>query len=159
MGFVNGKEKEEIKKEIEPKELINFGLIPEFMGRIPVIAELDKLTREDMIRILKEPKNAITKQYEILFELDGVDLEFTDDALEEIAEIAIEKDVGARGLRGIIEKVMLPLQYTIPSEENLASCVITKKYIKKEEEVELVYQKPSTKKKDTKEILYDDIKN
>ncbi len=159
MGFVNGKEKEEQRKEIEPKELINFGLIPEFMGRIPVIAELDKLTREDMIRILKEPKNAITKQYEILFELDGVDLEFTDDALEEIAEIAIEKDVGARGLRGIIEKVMLPLQYTIPSEENLASCVITKSYIKKEEEVKLTYQKASTKKKDTKEILYDDIKN
>jgi len=158
MGFLNGKEKEEVKKEIEPKELINFGLIPEFMGRIPVIAELDKLTREDMIRILKEPKNAITKQYEILFELDGVDLSFTDEALEEIAEIAIEKDVGARGLRGIIEKVMLPLQYTIPSEENLASCVITKEYIKKDEEVELIYEKPSTKKKDSKELLIDEIK-
>ncbi len=157
MGFVNGKEKEEEKKEIEPKELINFGLIPEFMGRIPVIAELDKLTHEDMIRILKEPKNAITKQYEILFELDGVDLKFTDEALEDIAQIAIEKDVGARGLRGIIEKYMLPLQYTIPSEENLASCVITKEYIKGEEEVNLEYKKPSNKEP-SKEVQYSDIK-
>lgn len=157
MGFVNGKEKEEEKKEIEPKELINFGLIPEFMGRIPVIAELDKLTKEDMIRILKEPKNAITKQYEILFELDGVDLKFTDDALEDIAEIAIEKDVGARGLRGIIEKYMLPLQYTIPSEKNLDSCLITKEYIKGENEVELIYKK-QTDKEPTKEVKYSDIK-
>lgn len=158
MGFVNGKEEEEERKEIEPKELINFGLIPEFMGRIPVIAELDKLTKEDMIRILKEPKNAITKQYEILFELDGVDLEFTDDALDDIAEIAIEKDVGARGLRGIIEKYMLPLQYTIPSEENLSSCVITKEYIKGEGEVELVHKKPSSKKP-SKEVKYSEIAN
>ncbi|XOB62280.1 ATP-dependent Clp protease ATP-binding subunit ClpX [Campylobacterota bacterium DY0563] len=159
MGFVNGKDEEEIKKEIEPKELINFGLIPEFMGRIPVIAELDKLSREDLIRVLKEPKNAITKQYEILFELDGVELNFSDSALEEIAEIAVEKDVGARGLRGIIEKIMLPLQYTIPSEENLGSCTITKEYINKEEEIELVYKKPGEEKlTDKKEISYSDIK-
>lgn len=157
MGFVNGEEQEEEKKDIEAKELISFGLIPEFIGRIPVIAELDKLSREDLIRVLKEPKNAITKQYEILFELDGVDLEFTNEALEEIAEIAVEKDVGARGLRGIIEKYMLPLQYTIPSEENLATCEITKAYIKGEEEVELIYKKPSNKKP-TKEVKYSDIK-
>ncbi|QKF80565.1 ATP-dependent Clp protease ATP-binding subunit ClpX [Halarcobacter ebronensis] len=159
MGFVNGKNKEDEKKEIEPKELINFGLIPEFMGRIPVIAELDKLSREDLIRVLKEPKNAITKQYEILFELDGVELNFSDDALEEIAEIAVEKDVGARGLRGIIEKIMLPLQYTIPSEKNLGSCIITKDYITKQKDVDLVYKKPSDKKlTDKKEINYGDIK-
>ncbi|RXJ68513.1 ATP-dependent Clp protease ATP-binding subunit ClpX [Halarcobacter ebronensis] len=159
MGFVNGKKKEDEKKEIEPKELINFGLIPEFMGRIPVIAELDKLSREDLIRVLKEPKNAITKQYEILFELDGVELSFSDDALEEIAEIAVEKDVGARGLRGIIEKIMLPLQYTIPSEKNLGSCIITKDYITKQKDVDLVYKKPSDKKlTDKKEINYSDIK-
>ena len=86
------------RKAIEAKELISFGLIPEFIGRIPVIAELNKLSKEDLIRVLKEPKNAIIKQYEILFELDGVELEFTYDALERIAEIAVEKDVVARGL-------------------------------------------------------------
>ena len=104
----------ENKKAIEAKELISYGLIPEFVGRIPVIAELDKLSQEDLIRVLREPKNAITKQYEILFELDGVELSFSDDALERIAQIAYEKDVGARGLRGIIENIMLPLQYIIP---------------------------------------------
>ncbi|XPV68535.1 MAG: ATP-dependent Clp protease ATP-binding subunit ClpX [Halarcobacter sp.] len=159
MGFVNKDEKTKEKKDIEAKELISYGLIPEFIGRIPVIAELNKLTKEDLIRVLKEPKNAITKQYEILFELDGVTLSFSDEALEEIATIAYEKDVGARGLRGIIEKIMLPLQYTIPSEENLASCIITKEYIKKEEEIELIYEKPqSAEKKAKKEVMYDDIK-
>lgn len=141
MGFVNGKKEEEEKRDIEAKELISFGLIPEFIGRIPVIAELDKLSQEDLIRVLKEPKNAITKQYQILFELDGVDLEFNNESLEEIAQIAVEKDVGARGLRGIIEKHMLPLQYTIPSEENLSTCIITKEYIKNQEEAKLVHKK------------------
>lgn len=157
MGFVNKNSKEIVKNEIEAKDLISFGLIPEFIGRIPVIAELNKLSREDLIKVLTEPKNAITKQYEILFELDGVNLEFSKEALEEIAEIAVEKDVGARGLRGIIEKLMLPLQYTIPSEENLGSCVITKEYIKQEKEVELIYEK-EPKKKVSKEIAYNDIK-
>ena len=157
MGFVNEEDKKQEKKDIEAKELISFGLIPEFIGRIPVIAELNKLSKEDLIQVLTEPKNAITKQYEILFELDGVDLEFTKDALEEIADIAVEKDVGARGLRGIIEQLMLPLQYTIPSEDNLASCQITKAYIKKEEEAKLVFKKAS-KKTTTKEIQYNDIK-
>ena len=159
MGFLNKEDTEDDKKEIEPKELINFGLIPEFMGRIPVIAELNKLSKEDLIKVLTEPKNAITKQYEILFELDGVELKFSDDALEEIAEIAVEKDVGARGLRGIIEKIMLPLQYTIPSEENLSSCTITKEYINKDKEVKLVYKKPEEEKlSNKKEINYSDIK-
>ena len=157
MGFVNAKEKEELKKDIEAKELISFGLIPEFIGRIPVIAELNKLSHEDLVKVLKEPKNAITKQYEILFELDGVKLEFSDDALEELASIAYEKDVGARGLRGIIEKLMLPLQYTIPSEKNLDTCIINKEYITKEQEPILSYKKPS-KKANSKEISYHDIK-
>lgn len=157
MGFVNGKDKETRKKDIEAKELISFGLIPEFIGRIPVIAELNKLSREDLIRVLKEPKNAITKQYEILFELDGVDLKFNNESLEEIAKIAVEKDVGARGLRSIIEKYMLPLQYTAPSEEELSSCIITKEYIQGDKEVELIY-KTSTQKEVSKDIKYKDIK-
>ena len=158
MGFLKKEDSDAERKPIEAKELISFGLIPEFIGRIPVIAELNKLSKEDLIRVLKEPKYAIIKQYEILFELDGVELEFTDDALERIAEIAVEKDVGARGLRGIIENIMLPLQYITPSENNLEKCRITKKYIDKEEDVELKYNEDSTLKP-TKEILFKKFAN
>ncbi|MGD9554633.1 MAG: ATP-dependent Clp protease ATP-binding subunit ClpX [Arcobacteraceae bacterium] len=157
MGFLNEKETQE-NKEIEAKELISFGLIPEFVGRIPVIAQLNKLSQEDLIKVLQEPKNAITKQYEALFELDGVELKFNDEALEEIAKIAFEKDVGARGLRGIIEKLMLPILYEIPSQDDILSCIITKEYIKKEKDVELHFKKKGSQKKNQKEILYRDIK-
>lgn len=158
MGFLKKEDAESERKPIEAKELISFGLIPEFTGRIPVIAELNKLSKEDLIRVLKEPKNAIIKQYEILFELDGVELEFTDDALERIAEIAVEKDVGARGLRGIIENIMLPLQYITPSENNLEKCRITRKYIDKEEDVQLQYNENSNEEP-TKEILFKKFAN
>jgi len=137
MGFL--KESTEVKsKEIESKDLINYGLIPEFMGRIPVLATLNELSVEDLIRVLKEPKNAIIKQYQALFELDGIELEFSDDALESIAIEAQEKGVGARGLRGIIEKIMLPLQYELPSKDDVDKCIITKSYIDKESEVTLI---------------------
>ncbi len=138
MGFFN----EEIvtkKEEIESKDLISFGLIPEFIGRIPVIATLNQLSTEDLIRVLKEPKNAIIKQYQALFELDGIELEFSEDALENIAGQAQEKGVGARGLRGIIEKIMLPLQYELPSKDNVEKATITKAFIEGEEEIELGY--------------------
>lgn len=139
MGFMKEEGKKETnKEEIEAKDLISFGLIPEFIGRIPVIAELNKLEIEDLIRVLKEPKNAIIRQYQILFELDGVELDFEDDALEKIAQIAHDKDVGARGLRGIIEKIMLPLQYEIPSKNNIEKCVITKEYIESKENLILI---------------------
>jgi ATP-dependent Clp protease ATP-binding subunit ClpX len=137
MGFL--KESAEVKsKEVESKDLINYGLIPEFMGRIPVLATLNELSVEDLIRVLKEPKNAIIKQYQALFELDGIELEFSDDALESIAIEAQEKGVGARGLRGIIEKVMLPLQYELPSKDDIDKCIITKSFIDKESEVTLI---------------------
>ncbi len=158
MGFLKKEDADTERKPIEAKELISFGLIPEFIGRIPVIAELNKLSKDDLIRVLKEPKNAITKQYEILFELDGVELEFTDEALERIAEIAVEKDVGARGLRGIIENIMLPLQYIIPSENNLQKCRITKGYIDKESDVELKYSENSSEEP-TKEIIFKKMVN
>ncbi len=158
MGFLKKEDADAERKPIEAKELISFGLIPEFIGRIPVIAELNKLSKDDLIRVLKEPKNAITKQYEILFELDGVELEFTDEALERIAEIAVEKDVGARGLRGIIENIMLPLQYIIPSENNLQKCRITKGYIDKESDVELKYSENSSEEP-TKEIIFKKMVN
>ncbi len=136
MGFLKADLKGEIKKDIESKELISFGLIPEFIGRIPVIAILNQLGVEELIRVLKEPKNAITKQYEALFELDGIELEFSEDALENIAKQADAKGVGARGLRGIIEKIMLPLQYELPAREDVQKCVITAEYIEGKKDLE-----------------------
>ncbi|WP_304546423.1 ATP-dependent Clp protease ATP-binding subunit ClpX [Sulfurimonas microaerophilic] len=140
MGFLKSGDEEQATKEIESKDLINFGLIPEFIGRIPVIATLNPLSIEDLIRVLKEPKNAIIKQYQALFELDGMELEFTDDALEAIAKEADEKGVGARGLRGIIEKIMLPLQYELPAREGIEACVITNDFIEGKKEVELRFE-------------------
>jgi len=140
MGFL----KEEVQNksaEIESKDLISFGLIPEFIGRIPVVATLNQLTTEDLIRVLKEPKNAIMKQYQALFELDGVELEFSDDALHSIAKSAQEKGVGARGLRGIIEKIMLPLQYDLPSRNDIQKCTITKDFIDGIKEISLEFIK------------------
>ncbi|HHB95365.1 MAG TPA: ATP-dependent Clp protease ATP-binding subunit ClpX [Campylobacterales bacterium] len=140
MGFLKKEDEESnSKKEIESKDLILFGLIPEFMGRIPVIATLDELTKEDLVRVLQEPKNAIIKQYKALFELDGIELEFSEDALENIAQKAQKKGVGARGLRGIIEKIMLPLQYELPSKDNVEKCTITSKFIEGNEEILLKY--------------------
>ncbi|MCW8837478.1 MAG: ATP-dependent Clp protease ATP-binding subunit ClpX, partial [Thiovulaceae bacterium] len=120
-------------------------LIPEFIGRIPVIATLNQLSIEDLIKVLSEPKNAIVKQYQALFELDGIDLEFSQDALQEIAKMADEKGVGARGLRGIIEKIMLPLQYELPAKPDIEGCVITKSFINGESEVELIKRKKTKK--------------
>lgn len=140
MGFLKEVEKNKTD-EVESKDLISFGLIPEFIGRIPVIAILNHLSIEDLIKVLKEPKNAIIKQYQALFELDGVELEFSDDALLSIATSAENKGVGARGLRGIIEKIVLPLQYDLPSKNNVQKCLITKAYIDKKEEIQLEFFK------------------
>lgn len=140
MGFLKPNE-EAIKEEIESKDLISFGLIPEFIGRIPVVAKLNPLSTEDMIRVLQEPKNAIIKQYQALFELDGVDLEFEDSALESIATKAEEKGVGARGLRGIIEKIMLPIQYELPSKDNVEKCIVKKSFVDNIEDITLVFRK------------------
>jgi len=147
VGFLksNDKDKVEEQKEIEAKDLISFGLIPEFIGRIPVIAMLNPLSKEDLIRILKEPKNALIRQYQAIFELDGVELVFEDEALELIASMAYESGVGARGLRGIVEKIMLPMLYDIPSMQNVLKCTITKAYILKEKEVSFEYEKKRKK--------------
>ncbi len=140
MGFMT-ESFADITDDVESKDLISYGLIPEFIGRIPVIATLNELTTEDLIRVLQEPKNAIIKQYQALFELDGIDLEFSDDALATIAELAQTKGVGARGLRGIIEKIMLPLQYELPAREDIEKCIITKDFIESKEDVILEYIK------------------
>ena len=113
-------------KHALPQDFVKFGLIPEFIGRVPITVSLEALDRDALIRILKEPKNSLIKQYTKLFELDGVGLEFTDDAVNAIADKALERKTGARGLRAIMEAVMLDLMYRIPSDKSISRCVIDK---------------------------------
>ncbi|MDD4168807.1 MAG: ATP-dependent Clp protease ATP-binding subunit ClpX [Desulfotomaculaceae bacterium] len=123
----------EILKSILPEDLLKYGLIPEFVGRLPVIVTLDALDEDALIRILTEPKNALVKQYEKMLHLDGVTLEFTPDALRAVAEEALRRNTGARGLRSILEEVMLEVMYDIPSRNDIAKCIITKETIQKKE--------------------------
>lgn len=116
---------ESVVQKATPQDLMHFGLIPEFIGRIPIIAVLDKLKEEDLIAILTEPKNALVKQYQKLFEIDGVELEIEEGALREIAQLALERGTGARGLRAIIENVMLDVMYDVPSREDVSKVVVT----------------------------------
>lgn len=111
--------------EVMPEDLIKFGLIPEFIGRLPIVALVTNLDRESLIKILSEPKNALVKQYTRLFEMDGVELEFSQDALEAIADQAIHRGTGARGLRAIMEEVLQPVMYDIPSRDDVAKVVVT----------------------------------
>ena len=113
-------------QHIEPEDLIKYGLIPEFVGRLPVQGTLDELDKAALIKILTEPRNAITRQYQKLFEYENVKLRFTDDALEAIAEAALKRKIGARGLRMIIEDLMLDIMYTLPDKKTVAECVITR---------------------------------
>lgn len=128
VGF-NAKATEFKETKIDQKALVHYGMIPEFIGRIPVIAQLKELTKEQMIQILQEPNNSLIKQFQALFEMDGIALDFEDKAIEAIAQKAIDKGVGARGLRGIIEEAMLPLQFSCPSKDNLEKCIITEAII------------------------------
>ena len=114
-----------IFKDVLPHDIVKFGLIPELVGRIPAIVTLDDLDKEALVKILREPKNSITKQYEKLFEMDGVQLTLEDEALEAIASLAIERNTGARGLRSIMENLMMPLMYSIPSRTDVAELIIT----------------------------------
>ena len=118
-------------KHALPQDFVKFGLIPEFIGRVPITVSLEALDRDALIRILKEPKNSLIKQYAKLFELDGVGLEFTDDAVNAIADKALERKTGARGLRAIMENVMLDLMYEIPSDDSISRCVIDKEIVEK----------------------------
>ena len=130
MGFgakiVQEKEKSigEILKMVQPEDLIRFGLIPEFLGRLPVIATLDELREDALIRIVKEPKNALLRQFQMLFEMEGVNLRLTDSALAAIAKEAMKRKSGARGLRAIMETCMLEIMYDLPSIDNVKECVI-----------------------------------
>jgi len=119
----------EVLKDVMPEDFIKFGLIPEFIGRVPVVVSLDALDEEAMVRILKEPKNSLTKQFRKLFELDGVELEFTDEALAEVAHKSLERKTGARGLRSIMEKALMDLMYRIPSDPTIKKCTLNKEVI------------------------------
>ena len=118
-------------QQVTLEDLRNFGMIPEFLGRLPIIFSLENLTKDMLVKIMKEPRNAILKQYEKLLELDEVKLEFADDALEAIAQKAMEKKTGARALRSILEDYMLDIMYEIPKDNNIGTVVITGDYIKK----------------------------
>ena len=126
LGLKHEKNVGEILKEVMPQDFIKFGLIPEFIGRVPVVVSLDALDEEAMVRILKEPKNSLVKQYQALMEMDGVELEFEEEALREVAKIAMERKTGARGLRSVIEKTMTDVMYESPSDQTIQKCVITK---------------------------------
>ena len=123
-------------KRALPQDFVKFGLIPEFIGRVPITVSLDSLDKHALIRILQEPKNSLVKQYKALFELDGVGLEFDDSAIEAIADKALERKTGARGLRAIMESVMLDMMYTIPSDESISRCVIDKDTVEKNLKIE-----------------------
>lgn len=124
------KEKQKgIYKDVVSQDLVKYGIVPELVGRLPVITVLDELDEEALVRILKEPKNALVKQYKKLFELDGVELIFEDKALEAIAHKAIDKDTGARGLRAIVEKILMPIMYDIPSQPDVCSVTVTEECV------------------------------
>ncbi len=124
--------------KIMPEDLLKFGMIPEFVGRVPIIVTLDALDEGALVRILTEPKNALTKQYVKFFELDSVDLEFTDDALKTIANEALKRNTGARGLRAILEDIMLDVMYELPSRSDVAKCVVNAEVVTKQKEPILV---------------------
>lgn len=138
-------ESKSLMQQVIPEDLLKFGLIPEFIGRLPILTALEKLTEEDLVRILTEPKNALVKQYKALLALDGVELKFTPQALHAIAEQAISRNTGARGLRSIIENVMRDIMFEIPSRDNVAKVTVNKKTVVGgvEPEVELTNEQAS----------------
>ncbi len=131
------KAKKGVYKDVIAHDIVKYGLIPELVGRLPVIVTLDNLDETALVRILKEPKNALYKQYQKLFEMDGIKLEFDDDAFEAIAHLAIERNAGARGLRSILESVMMNPMYTLPGRNDVVSAKVTAKFVKGEGEIEI----------------------
>jgi ATP-dependent Clp protease ATP-binding subunit ClpX len=130
-----------------PEDLIKFGLIPEFIGRLPVVASVTSLDKDALVKILTEPRNALVKQYRKLFEMDGVELEFTDDALEAVADQAILRGTGARGLRAIMEEVLLPVMYDIPSRDDVAKVVVTEQTVRENVNPTIVPRQPARRER------------
>ncbi|MEQ4497444.1 MAG: ATP-dependent Clp protease ATP-binding subunit ClpX, partial [Nocardioides kribbensis] len=141
------RKEEDLLALVRPEDLTKFGLIPEFIGRLPLIASVNKLDQAALVQILTEPRNALVKQYQKLFELDGVELEFTDDAIKAIADNAMERGTGARGLRAIIEEVLLHVMYDVPSRGDVAKVVVTGAVVTGDEAPTLVPRESETKKK------------
>lgn len=139
----------EILKQILPVDLLKYGLIPEFVGRLPIIVTLEELDQEALVNILTQPKNALVKQYEKLLEMDGVALEFKEDALKAVAEEAIRRDTGARGLRAIMEEIMMNVMYDLPTRTDVTKCIVTKDTILKRIEPELVTIEAKVKKEES----------
>jgi ATP-dependent Clp protease ATP-binding subunit ClpX len=133
----------EILVQVQPMDLLKYGLIPEFVGRLPVIATLDELDEASLVRILQEPKNALIKQYQKFFEFERVKLRFAPEAISHVAQAAIKRGSGARGLRAILEEIMLDIMYDLPSQSSLKECVITKEVIIRQEKPIMVYEKVS----------------
>ncbi len=131
----------ELLEQVQPVDLIKFGLIPEFVGRLPVVATLGELTLDELVRVLLEPKNSLTRQYQRIFEYEDVNLRFTDDALQAISKLAIERKIGARGLRMILEDLMLDIMYQLPSQKNISECVITREVVENKVDPITVLQK------------------
>ncbi len=138
----------DILKEVQPEDLIKFGLIPEFLGRLPVIATLDELNQDTLIRILKEPKNSLIKQFQKLMEMEGVNLRLTDSALSAVAKEALKRKSGARGLRAILESCMIDIMYEIPSLENVKECVIGEDTVINNEDPILLFEQPKKQAQD-----------
>lgn len=152
LGFTNDMEDQNsdtnpgnIFSKVMPEDLLKFGLIPEFIGRLPVFTSVNALDREALVKVLTEPRNALIKQYQRLFELDGVELEFTDDALESIAGLASERGTGARGLRAILEEVLLNVMYDVPSQSDVAKVVITEEVVEQNVNPTLIRHDPKRK--------------
>ncbi|MHB8828886.1 MAG: ATP-dependent Clp protease ATP-binding subunit ClpX [Syntrophales bacterium] len=137
------KNKDELLRKVQPEDLLKFGLIPEFIGRLPVISTLKELTHDDLIRILLEPKDALVKQYQKLFELDGVKLKFTEGALKAIAELSLERKSGARGLRAIMENTLLDIMYELPSRNDVRECIVSEEVVKEDEKPILLLEAKS----------------
>ncbi|MBC8439097.1 MAG: ATP-dependent Clp protease ATP-binding subunit ClpX [Deltaproteobacteria bacterium] len=148
MGFgakiIGNKEKNigELLEQLKPEDLIKFGLIPEFLGRLPIITSIGELNEKSLVKILTEPKNALVKQYQELFKIEGVKLHFSDEALEAMAKEAVKRKSGARGLRAIMEETMLDIMYEIPSKENVRECVVGDEVVLKNEAPILLYEQP-----------------
>ncbi|MBR6390731.1 MAG: ATP-dependent Clp protease ATP-binding subunit ClpX [Lachnospiraceae bacterium] len=136
----NTKEADDLLKEVSTEDLIKFGLIPEFIGRVPITVTLDGLDEEALRSILTQPKNALVKQYAKLFEMDEVKLTFTDEAIETIAHQAFEKKTGARGLRAIMEKAMMDVMYKIPSDDTISECIMTAEAVRMEDDPQIIYR-------------------
>jgi len=135
------KKTDQLLEQVLPEDLIKYGLIPEFVGRLPVVATLEELDEEALVRILHEPKNSLIRQYQTILEFEGVELKFTDEALRAIAREALKRNVGARGLRIILEELMLDLMYNVPSQRDIKQCVINEEVVASRVQPIMLYKK------------------